>query len=289
MKKIILLGLSLSLMLIFSTGCVKRDRMEDINIITSSYPIEFLVNEMYGEHANIENIFPDGEVIDGYRFNNKQYKNFSKKDLFIYNKGNASDIAVELINRNESLLLIDSSLGMKYTYGVEEFWLDPSNLLMMAQNIKDGLEEYISNTVLLKELNDKYQDLNVALSELDAEIKLVIQNADNPKIVVSNNSLKFLEKYGMEVIVLNNRTIDKTYEDVKKLIKSGKIKYIYMFEQDVMSDGLNDLLKNNSEIEIIKLSRLDSITDEQRQNDNNYISITKENLELISLEIYENN
>ena len=245
MKKLILLGLTLLLGLFGTVGCVKRDSMEDINIITSSYPIEYLIEEIYGDHSNIENIFPDGEEIDSYRFNNKQYNNFSEKDLFIYNGENASDIAVELSNRNGDLLLIDSSLGMNYTYGVEEFWLDPSNLLMMALNIKNGLQEYVSNSILIKEIDEAYKNLNVSLSELDAEIKLIIQNANNPKIVVSNNALSFLEKYGMEVIVLDESAIDKTYEDVKTLINNNEIEYIYKFEEDIFNDIYNWIEKSS--------------------------------------------
>jgi len=286
MKKLILLGLTLLLGLFGTVGCVKRDSMEDINIITSSYPIEYLIEEIYGDHSNIENIFPDGEEIDSYRFNNKQYNNFSEKDLFIYNGENASDIAVELSNRNGDLLLIDSSLGMNYTYGVEEFWLDPSNLLMMALNIKNGLQEYVSNSILIKEIDEAYKNLNVSLSELDAEIKLIIQNANNPKIVVSNNALSFLEKYGMEVIVLDESAIDKTYEDVKTLINNNEIEYIYKFEEDIFNDRLNSLVKSTN-IQKKNLYRLDSITDEQRSDNANYISIMKENLELLKLEIYE--
>lgn len=286
MKKIVLLSLTLLFILFSTIGCVKRDSMEDIEVITSSYPIEFLVKEMYGDHAKIENIFPDGEEIDNYRFNDKQYKKFSQKDLFIYNGKNASDIALKLVNKENDLLLIDSSISMQYSYGVEELWLDPSNLLMMSLNIKEGLEEYVSNTILIKEINDAYQELNVSLSELDAKMKADIENATNPTIVVCNNSLRFLEKYGMNVIVLDEHSIDKTYEEVKTLIKNKEIKYIYKFEEDVFSDRLYSLVKN-TDLKTKILHRLDSITDSQRNGNKNYISIMEENLELLKDEIYE--
>ena len=286
MKRLFLLGMTLFFVFTLTVGCVKRDSMEDIEIITSSYPIEYLVNELYGEHAEIENIFPDGEEIDSYRFNDKQYNNFSKKDLFIYNRSNSSDIALNLSNRNKNLLLIDSTLGMPHTYGIEELWLDPSNLLMMSLNIKNGLEEYVSNAILINDINEAYKELKVSLSELDAEIKLTIEHATNPKIVVANKSLKYLEKYGLEVIVLDENTIDKTYEDVKELIMNKEISYIYKFEEDIFCDKLNTLVKNN-EVQVLKLYRLDSITDEQRSNDEDYISITRDNIELLKSEIYE--
>lgn len=286
MKKICLLVFTLILTMFGTVGCVKRDSMEDIEIITSSYPIEYLVNEIYGDHANVENIFPDGEKIDDYEFNEKQYNRFSDKDLFIYNGNDSNDIALELINRNNNLLLIDATLGMKYKYGNEEFWLAPSNLLMMALNIKKGLEEYVSNSILIKEINDSYQELKVSLSELDAEIKLVAENANNNIIVAVNSSLCFLEKYGFDVIILNDESIDKTYKEVEDLISEGKISYIYLFEEDVVGNKLKDFI-NNNDVNTNTLYRLDSISDEQRKNDKDYISIMKENLDLLKLEVYD--
>lgn len=286
MKKITLLVGILLFTSIFVSGCVKRDSMQDIEIITSSYPIEFLVTEIYGENANVENIFPDGEKIDNYKFNNKQFNKFSDKDLFVYNGKNSSDLALELINRNHSLLLIDSTLGMEYTYGIEELWLDPSNLLMMALNIKNGLEEYVSNSYLSKEINDSYEDVKVSLSELDAKVKLTAQNADDTTIVVTNNSLMFLEKYGFKVIFLAEDSLDKTYEEVKELVENDKIKYIFGFKEDKTSDRLDNFIANNK-LERVYLYRVDSINDTQRKNNEDYISIMHDNLELLKLEIYE--
>ena len=57
------------------------------------------------------------------------------------------DYAVNMINKNKSVKIIDASLGMPYTNGIEETWLAPGNYLMMASNIKNGLKEYITETL----------------------------------------------------------------------------------------------------------------------------------------------
>ena len=61
---------------------------------------------------------------------------------------------------------------------------------MMSQNIKVGLDEYISSTYLKKEINDNYEKLKIELSELDAEVKLTQANSTYKTIVVTNDSLK---------------------------------------------------------------------------------------------------
>ena len=144
----------LILMCIFTTGCFKRDNMEDINIITTYYPIEFITNKLYGDNSVVSSIYPDGINIYEYKLNNKQLNDLSKQDLFIYlGITDDKDLALNLINRNNDLLIIDPTFGMEMTYGIEELWLNPSNLLMISQNIKNGLQEYINSAYLNKEID----------------------------------------------------------------------------------------------------------------------------------------
>ena len=55
-----------SIIVLFSlTGCFDDDSMDNISISTSSYPIEYVVNRIYGEHSTISSIYPkDDETIN---------------------------------------------------------------------------------------------------------------------------------------------------------------------------------------------------------------------------------
>ena len=71
MKKIKLLGiLPIVLLLFMCTGC-KQDDMEDIDIIVTNYANEYIVSELYGKHANISSIYPDGINVNDYKITNK--------------------------------------------------------------------------------------------------------------------------------------------------------------------------------------------------------------------------
>ena len=72
MKKFKLLVISIITILLFS-GCsiFKFDNMEDIDIITSSYPLEYILTTLYGDHAEISSIFPDGVDTYTYKLNDK--------------------------------------------------------------------------------------------------------------------------------------------------------------------------------------------------------------------------
>ena len=188
-KKIFLLLLLVGITSL-TTGFFKRDSLEDIEIMTTVYPIEYVTNYLYGEHSLVNSIYPDDTNTYDYTLSEKQMNDYSKKELFVYNAVTKDkDIALDFLERNNDLLIIDASSGIDLTYGTEELWLNPSHLLMMSQNIKNGLEEYITNSYLKKEIDDRYKELQVTLSELDAEIKLTAENATYKTIVLSNDTL----------------------------------------------------------------------------------------------------
>jgi len=288
MKKLIL-TCSLILLSITTNGCIKSDTMDGINIYTSVYPIEYITNTLYGKHANITSIYPDGIDINNYRLTEKQVNDYSKSDLFIYNGlSYEKEYAVSMINQNRKIKIIDAAMGMEYTSSIEEIWLNPSNLLMLSQNIKNGFNEYISNHYLKKEINNNYEQLKLEISELDAEIKLTVENATYNTIVVSNDLFKYLEKYDLTVISLeeNDNLTEKTIVDVKNLISNNQIKYIYMIEGEQPNNTIQDII-NTTNATIIIFNTISNISETDRNNKEDYISLTKKNLELLKQELYK--
>lgn len=286
-KKLVF-GVIVVLLSVLTTGC-KQDDMEDIHIVVTNYPNEYIISELYGNHAHIESIYPDGVDIDTYRVTSKQKKNVSTKDLFLYNGliEKERDLAVELLDLNSDLKIIDTAYVLETDYSPEELWLNPSSLLMMTQNVRIGLKEYITSTYLRKDIDKKYNKLKIALSELDADYRVTIENTKNKTIVVNNSSLKYLEKFGLTVICLDNDTTEKTIEEVRLLIKNKAISYIYLFEDEKLSDISTAMIKTNPDIKTLELHRLLNISDQERDEEKDYLSMMNENLELLKQELYQ--
>ncbi len=289
MKKVkfLLLGL---LLMIGTTGCFKRDSLENIDIVTTVYPIEYVASILYGEHSLITSIYPNETDSFQYELTNKQVQDYSKKDLFIYNGiTQDKDIAFEFLGKNKNLLIIDAAYGMDITYHEAELWLNPSNLLMLSQNIRNGLEEYISNSYLKKEIEKNYETLKVILSELDAELRLTASNASKKTIVVNSDALKFLEKYGFEVISLDDANVaisEKTILRVNDLIASKDVQHIFLLENEKNSSALEQILES-TKVATSTFKRLDTITDAQRKNHDTYLTLMTNNIELLKAELYE--
>lgn len=280
--------------LLIMPGCsITKDSMEDITIYTTIYPIKYLLDSLYGDNATINSIYPSGVDTVDYELSDKKLEEYSKTDLFVFNSLDKDrDYAVKMINKNKNLKVIDVSLGITYANNITELWLNPYNYLMMAQNTKDGLLEYIDNPYLISNtdgtgIEDKYEELKYNLSRLDADYKEDINLATYKTIVVDDDMFKFLEKYNLKVISLedNDNLTDSTINEVKKLVNNGTIKYIYSSK-----DETNDICKSiidNYGIDLVTLNTMETIDGGITNSNENYITIMNNNLDLLNKELYK--
>lgn len=288
MKKKILLLFCL-LITFVTTGCFKRDNMEDIDIYTSVYPIEYIVNELYGEHSTINSIYPNGIIIDKYNLTEDQLEEYSKTDLFIFNGlSNEKDYIKPMFESNKNLKIIDSSTSIEYTNRIEEIWIDPSNFLMIAQNIKTGFDEYIDNQYLKSEIEENYNQLKIDVSSLDAKMQMMIEDVEDKRIVVSSNLFKYLEKYNFEVISLdeNETNLDKNVAIVKNMINDGSLKYIYSIKNEDINNNISSMIEGTT-IKLLEFHTLSNLSDEERNSKKDYLTIMNDNIELLKQQLYE--
>lgn len=290
MKKIKYFSLLILLVsiLVLGGGC-NNDSMDNIDIIVSNYPNEYVVKKLFGNHATITSIYPDGVDISNYKFSNKQKNEFSRKDLFVYNGflEKERDLAVELLDLNSNLKIIDTAYVLETDYSPEELWLNPSSLLMMSQNVRTSLNEYISNSYLSKEVDEAYEELRVELSELDAEYRLAVESTDTKVVIVADSALSYLEKFGLTVICIDSDANQKTLVDAENYVATGQVSYIFSFVEQEDNENVKSLMEAYPTINKIELHKLDNLTDDERSNGDNYDSIMRDNLELIKKELYQ--
>lgn len=300
----------LILLLVFLiTGCFKNDTMENITIYTTSYPIEYVTTRLYGNHAKIKSIYPDG-MQKGYAVSDKLLGDYSKADLFIFNglmeyfeldqEGKPANglptivtekkYASKMLEKNRKLKIIDTAVSISYNEDVNELWLDPINLLTVSNNIKKGFNEYITNTYLIEEINTNYLSLKDELLKLDADYREVVNRSKYNTILVANDLLKYLQKYNLNIISLESgiNSNQKDFKTAEELIISGEIKYIYATEESNISDQIKQLI-NKYDIEVIYLNDLDNLTDDERKNNEDYFTLMYKNLDLLKEELYKIN
>ncbi len=257
MKKLILL-LAIASM---STACsFGKDQLEDSEIYTTIYPISYLMEELYGEYADIKSIYPNDDTINvnDYKLTDKQIKEYAECDLFVYNGTiNEKNIAKEFINENKDILIIDAAHSLNIENSVEELWLSPNNFLMLAKNIKNNLLEYVERVDIVEDINNNYNELAETLSLIDADLRKIGQTAisnNSNVLIISSDSFKFLENYGFTIISLEDEANknDDTLNNIKTNLENGNyLAFINEYgdtnelSNKLISDSTNVIYMNN--------------------------------------------
>ena len=116
---------------------------------------------------------------------------------------------------------------------------------------------------------------------------MAVDSTDNKTIIVADSALRYLEKFGLNVICIDSDASQKTLADAENAIQDGIVSYIITFKELPDNENVSYFLENYPSITKIELHRLDVITDEERRNKETYSSIMRSNLELIKKELYQ--
>ncbi len=276
--------------LLMVTGCLERDTMDNIQIKTTSYPIQYITERIYGEHSTVERIYPNGSTEDDV-ISDKLLKDYSKTDLFIFNglDTKEQDYRDKMLSYNQKLKLIDVAPvnSMVYEHAIEELWLDPMNLLAMANHLKKRLKEYIDSAYLTNDIDKNYQQLKQDLIQLDADYREMAERANKKTIVVSDDAFLFLEKYGITVISLeeNENLTEKAIHDVYEMIDNNEIQYLYTIHGMKQNDTVSKIQKETG-VEFIELHNLFSKTEEEDNQNADYFTLMRDNLEKLKKQLY---
>lgn len=162
-------------------------------------------------------------------------------------------------------------------------WLDPALSIQMAENIKNGLIEIQPESKDTFEKN--FETLKSDLEKLDADYKETIDAADKKEILVSHAAYGYWEeRYGIQQIsVLGlSPTQEPSQKQLQSIIETAKehqINYI-IFENNVNSK-IADIVKTEIGAESLTLSNLESISEEDAKNNEDYFSLMERNLETL--------
>lgn len=271
--------------MIFSlSGCFGKINKDNLKVTTTVYPVEYLISRLYGDNSEIKSIYPNETDISNYSLTKKQTKEYAKNtEIFVYNGlTNEKEIAKSFLDINKNIQIIDVTYGIKHTNGIAEFWLSPNNYLMLADTIKSDLEEILNNKYTIEKIEEKYTQLREDLSSLDAELRNIGKKAasrGNNTFAIADNAFSFLTEYGYQTIDISEE--GHITSNVKSKFKDGTYKYILVSDEQPVPDYIKDIVDNYN-TKLITVNVMTTLTDAERQANDNYLSIMKDFLSTLS-------
>lgn len=162
-------------------------------------------------------------------------------------------------------------------------WLDPALSIELAANIKNSLSELMPEHA--SEFEANFNQLKADLEELDQEFRNTIEGSKTKYLLVSHAAYGYWEeRYGLIQIPISglSPTQEPSQKELQEIITESTehgIRYV-IFEQNV-SPKVAKIIQKEIGAESLTLHNLESLTEENIQQKEDYFSIMKENLATI--------
>ena len=278
MKNILLIIIILfSIITITCNNNDNKNTSGKLQIYTSVYPIYDFTKKISGEKIAVYNMTKAGAEPHDFEITSKDMANLSKADLFIYNGGGMEHWVDAVKDVLQNIKYIDSSSNINNQDNLDpHFWLSPKNAKIQMENIKNGLIEIDS------ESKDYYQsNYNLyanRLDELDNKIKISLSNIKNRNLVLTHPAFgHFCKEYSLNQIAIARDEADpKAMAEIITFIKNNDIKAI--FYEEFSSSKLVDSIAKETQIKILTLNPIESLSEENIEAGEDYFSIMEKNL-----------
>ena len=278
MKNIFLIIIILfSIIIVTCNNNDNKNASGKLQIYTSVYPIYDFTKKIGGEKITVYNMTKAGAEPHDFEITSKDMANLSKADLFIYNGGGMEHWVDSVKDALQNIKYIDSSSNINNQNNLDpHFWLSPKNAKIQMENIKNGLIEIDS------ESKDYYQsNYNLyanRLDELDNKIKISLSNIKNRNLVLTHPAFgHFCKEYSLNQIAIARDEADpKAMADIITFIKNNDIKAI--FYEEFSSSKLVDSITKETQIKILTLNPIESLSEENIEAGEDYFSIMEKNL-----------
>ena len=261
---------------IFACSNNDNNASDKLQIYTSIYPIYDFTKKIGGEKITVYNMTKAGAEPHDFEITSKDMANLSKADLFIYN-GGGMEHWVDSVKNALNIKYVDSSSNINNQNNLDpHFWLSPKNAKIQMKNIKNGLIEIDSENKNYYESN--YNLYANRLDELDDKIKNSLSNIKNRNLVLTHPAFgHFCKEYSLTQIAIARDEADpKAMAEIITFVKNNNVKAI--FYEEFSSSKLVDSIAKETEIKILTLNPIESLSEKNIEAGEDYFSIMEKNL-----------
>ena len=276
---------------VFVAGCAGRgtadrvgDENADLKIYTTFYPLYYFTQRIAGDKASVESLVPAGVEPHEYEPSMKQMGGIYDGDVFIFLgesmepwakklQGNLEEKGISVLEAGEGIIAENDP----------HVWLDPLLAKEISQKIFAALAKADEQNADYYKQN--YSALENQLEGLHGDFKSALSQSHRKDVVTSHAIFGYLaRRYG-----LNQRAVAglspqeepslKKLMELTEIVKELGIKYI--FTETLGSSKLSDSLAREAGISTLVFNPLESWTQKELDDGQDYFSVMRQNLEVL--------
>jgi zinc transport system substrate-binding protein len=272
-----------------------------IKVIASFYPLYEFAKNVGGEKTEVSSFVPIGIEPHDWEPSSGDILELKNSDIFIYNGAGFEPFVEQLIDSGEydNVVFVESAKGidlmrpenhdeehdeMEDEHDFEydpHIWLDPILVKHQVMMIKNAMIEADPQNTQYYETNANAY--NEKLDSLDSKIRKELSNCQKDTFMPFHDAFSyFANRYGLKVFPLSGVAPESeaTAAELKKFVdfvKEHQIKVI--FSEDLVDPRLAEVLADEADAQVIILSPLEGLTNEDLAAGKTYLSKMEENLE----------
>lgn len=278
---------------------VRGEESDEINIVTTFYPVYEFTKQVAGEAADVSLLIPAGTEAHDYEPSAKDMAKITEADVFVYHNENMetwvpsakktwSKNGPEVIEGTKEMLLLPGGEDDHDHHGDEDHhheldphtWVSPYRAIQEVTAIKNQLIElYPDNKEQFEANSNEYIE---KLTALDKEYTEAFQNAKQKNFVTQHTAFSYLAlDYGLNQIGISGINPDQEptssrIAELKHYVEDNGIQYIYFENNNTGKTA--QTLASETKVELEVLNPLESLTQKEMDSGKDYLSVMKENL-----------
>jgi zinc transport system substrate-binding protein len=163
-------------------------------VVTSFYPLEYLVGELAGDHVRVTNLTAPGVEPHDLELKVQQVADVADADLVVYESG-LQPAVDDAVGQNAKDQGLDVAPEVDLEDDNPHFWLDPARMVLAAEAVEKRLAEIDPDRA--EDYADNLVELTASLEEIDLAYEEGLADCTRDLVVTSHDAFGYLSKYGL--------------------------------------------------------------------------------------------
>jgi zinc transport system substrate-binding protein len=263
------------------SACGGDSQSDGPRVVASFYPFAFVVEQVGGDHVEVDNLTSPGVEPHDVELKPKQVGSVQTADLVVYQRGfqGAVDDAVDRADRAKADVLDVATLVP--TDQDPHTWLDPRTLVAVTKVVKDRLSEADPDRAATYEANA--ERLEGQLVSLDEDLAAGLKTCRTRTFVTSHAAFGHLaQRYDLTQVPIAG--IDPTNEptpselaEISSLVRREGITTV--FTEALVSPAIAETVARETGAHTALLDPVEGLSDDTR--DETYLTLMRRNLDAL--------
>jgi zinc transport system substrate-binding protein len=243
-------------------------------VVTSFYPLEFLVRTLAGDHVRVVDLTAPGVEPHDLELKVKQTAEIADADLVVYTHG--LQPAVDQTVAQNAKKSLDVSKDVHLEDGNPHFWLDPQRMRQAAVAVEKELAAILPDDTAGLKAN--LATLTGELDQLDTAYASGLRDCARHLVVTSHDAFGYQTRYGLEFAPIAGLSPDAEpspahLAKLRDLIEREHITTV--FGETIASKKMADTLSHDLGL---KTAVLDPIEGVEKGSTDDYLTLMRKNL-----------